>query len=330
MTTIDDLALASIEDVAQLIASKQISPVELTERMLARIERLDPALNAYMTVTGERAIEEARAAEREISTGSYRGALHGVPIAVKDLFATKGVRTTAGSRMLTDWLPDEDATVVTKLREAGAVNLGKLGMHEWAYGGTSDNLHFGAIHNPWNPAHVPGGSSGGSGAATAAGLAYATIGSDTGGSIRAPAALCGCVGLMPTYGRTSLYGAVPLSWTLDHAGPLTRTVRDAALVLSAISGADDLDPNTERRPVPDWIEGIERGAKGLRIGVPQQHFWDDLNPEVEQLCRQALAELEAAGAVIRETQYQPAAAYLGALGAVMLPEAAAYHAPNFP
>ena len=192
---------------------------------------------------------------------------------------------------------------VRKLAEAGAISVGKLGMHEWAFGTTSDNVHFGAIHNPWNVDHVPGGSSGGSGVATAAGLAFATLGSDTGGSIRMPAAACGCVGLMPTYGRASLYGAVPLSWNLDHPGPLTRTVRDAAIVLQAIAGFDPLDPATEDIAVPDLLEDIERGAKGLRIGVPKQYFWDNVDPEIDALVKKALHDLEAAGAIVREVEW---------------------------
>ncbi|MBF6601270.1 MAG: amidase [Dehalococcoidia bacterium] len=330
MTTTDDLAQASVEDVAGLIASKQVSPVEVTQGMLERIERLNPTLNAYLTVTADAALDEARLAGDEIAAGRRRGVLHGVPVAIKDLFATKGVRTTAGSRILEDWRPHEDATVVTRLRDAGAVSLGKLGMHEWAYGVSSDNAHFGPVRNPWDTERIPGGSSGGSGAATAAGLAYATLGSDTGGSIRIPAAFCGCVRLMPTYGRASLHGAIPLSWTLDHAGPLTRTVRDAAIVLQAISGADAGDPNSEDREVPNWLDGVERGPRGLRIGVPAQHFWENLDPEVERLCRAALAALEAAGASVREVPYPHAAAYAGAVTAVMFGDAAAYHAPNFP
>ncbi len=326
----DDLALASLEDVAKLIAAKQVSPVELTRQMLDRIERLNPRLNAYLTVTADQALDAARAAEREIAGGRYRGPLHGVPVAVKDLFATKGVRTTAGSKMLAEWLPDEDATVVAKLGDAGAVGLGKLGMHEFAYGVTSDNAHFGPVRNPWDTERIPGGSSGGSGAATAAGLAYATLGSDTGGSIRIPASFCGCVGLMPTYGRASLHGAIPLSWTLDHAGPLTRTVRDAAIVMRAISGADPLDPTTEDRPVPDWLDGIERGPKGLRIGVPKQYFWQDLDPGVERLARKALTDLEAAGASLREVDLPDITRYVPAVTNVMFAEAAAYHAPHFP
>ncbi|MDE3094638.1 MAG: amidase [Chloroflexota bacterium] len=326
----DDLALVSLEDVARLIAAKQVSPVELTREMLDRIERLNPKLNAYFTVTADQALDAARAAEREVAAGRYRGPLHGVPVAVKDLFATKGVRTTAGSKILGDWLPDHDATVVAKLNDAGAVNLGKLGMHEWAFGTTSDNVHFGPVRNPWDTARVPGGSSGGSGAATAAGLAYATLGSDTGGSIRIPAAACGCTGFMPTYGRASLHGAIPLSWSLDHPGPLTRTVRDAAIVGMAISGRDPLDPSTEDVTVADWLEGVERGARGLRIGVPRQYFYDNLEPEVERLVRSALAGLEAAGASLREVDWPEAGELIGPTTAVMFAEAAAYHAAHFP
>jgi aspartyl-tRNA(Asn)/glutamyl-tRNA(Gln) amidotransferase subunit A len=326
----DDVCLLSLEDVARRIAAKDVSPVEVTEAVLARIEALNPKLNAFITVTRDHALDQARATEREIAAGTYRGALHGVPIGVKDLFATKGVRTTAGSKILADWVPDFDATVVTKLNDAGAVNVGKLGLHEFAYGTTSDNVHYGAIHNPWNLDHVPGGSSGGSGAATAAGLAYATMGSDTGGSIRMPAAACGCVGFMPTYGRASLYGAVPLSWTLDHPGPLTRTVRDAAIVMQTISGADPLDRSTEDRPVPDWLDGIERGPQGLRIGLPKQHFWENLEPDVERLARKAIADLESAGASVREVEWPQIADYNRSFVAVMFAEASAYHAPNFP
>jgi aspartyl-tRNA(Asn)/glutamyl-tRNA(Gln) amidotransferase subunit A len=328
--TADELCCLSLEDVAARIAAKDVSPVEVTEAVLARIERLNPKLNAFITVSADRARAQARAAEREIAAGTYRGVLHGVPVAVKDLFATKGVRTTAGSKILADWVPDFDATVVAKLNDAGAVSVGKLGLHEFAYGTTSDNVHFGAIHNPWNLDCVPGGSSGGSGSATAAGLAFATLGSDTGGSIRMPAAACGCVGFMPTYGRASLYGAVPLSWTLDHPGPLTRSVRDAAIVMQAISGADPLDSSTEDRPVPDWLDGIERGPRGLCIGVPKQHFWDNLELKIERLVRKAIADLESAGASVREVDWPQLAQYNAAFIAVMCAEASAYHAPNFP
>ena len=329
MTANTELCVLSLEDAARLVASKQVSPVELTDATLARVASLNPALNAFITVTEEQARAAAREAEREIAAGRYRGPLHGIPVAVKDLFATKGVRTTAGSKILRDWGPDYDATVVTKLSEAGAVGLGKLGLHEFAFGTTSDNVHFGAVRNPWNLDHVPGGSSGGSGAATAAGLAFATLGSDTGGSIRIPAAACGCVGLMPTNGPASLYGAVPLSWSLDHPGPLTRTVRDAAIVLRAISGHDPLDLTTDARPVPDWLDGAERGPRGLRIGVPKQYFFDNLAPDIERLVRKALGDLESAGASLREVDWPQLSTYVGPTTAVMFAEASAYHAPHF-
>jgi len=326
----DDLALASIETVAAEIEARRISPVELTQSMLDRIARLNPQLNAYITVTAEAALDEARAAERDIAAGKHRGPLHGVPVAHKDLFATKGVRTTAGSKILDGWRPDDDATVVKKLRDAGAVCLGKLGMHEWAFGVTSDNAHYGPVRNPWDTSRIPGGSSGGSGAATAAGLAYATLGSDTGGSIRIPAHFCGCVGMMPTYGRASLHGAVPLAWTLDHPGPLARTVRDAAIMLQAIAGHDPLDPASVDRPVPDWLAGIDAGARGMRIGVPKQHFWGDLEPDVARLVRKAIDDLANEGASVRDVDFPQAAGWGGVAAAVMFAEAAAYHAPNFP
>jgi len=330
MKATSDITMLSLEDVAGRIAAKDVSPVEATEAALARIEALQPKLNAFVTVTAEQALAKAREAAKQIARGDYRGALHGVPVAIKDLFDTKGVRTTAGSKLLADNVPDRDATVVRKLDEAGAISVGKLGMHEWAFGVTSDNVHFGAVRNPWDPERVPGGSSGGSGAAVVTGMAYAALGSDTGGSIRIPAALCGCVGFMPTYGRASLFGAVPLSWSLDHPGPLARTVRDAAIVMQAISGYDPLDPTTEDRPVPDMLQGIERGPRGLRIGVPKQYFWDNLEPEVEALVRKAIADLEGAGVQVREVDWPRAAEYLQPTIAIMFADAAAYHAATFP
>jgi aspartyl-tRNA(Asn)/glutamyl-tRNA(Gln) amidotransferase subunit A len=328
---VDELCLLSIEDAAKLIVSKQLSPVELTDALLARIEALNPKLNAYMTVTAESARAEAKAAEAEIAAGKHRGALHGIPIAHKDLFDTKGVRTTAGMKIFADRVPDADAAVVERLREAGAISLGKLGMHEAAYGTTSDNVHFGAIKNPWDTERVPGGSSGGSGAAVAAGMTFAATGSDTGGSIRMPAAACGCVGLMPTYGRVSLRGAVPLSWTLDHAGPLTRTVRDAAIVLQSVAGHDPEDAGSVDVPVPDYLDAIDRGAKGLRVGlVTHPYFWATCEPEIARLVRQAAADLASAGADVREVDYPPIAAYQGAFAPIMFADAAAFHAPWYP
>jgi aspartyl-tRNA(Asn)/glutamyl-tRNA(Gln) amidotransferase subunit A len=330
MTTTPDLTFGSIEDAAALLASRQLSPVELAQAQLERVEQLQPKLNAFIVVTRDAALDEARVAEREIMAGNHRGPLHGIPIAHKDLFQTKGVQTTMGSSILRGWVPDEDAAVVTMLRDAGAVSLGKLGMHEWAYGTTSDNIHFGAIHNPWNLDHVPGGSSGGTGAAVAAGLIFAGTGSDTGGSIRMPAAACGCVGLMPTYGRVSLHGALPLSWTLDHAGPLARTVRDAAIMLQAIAGHDPRDPMTERVPVPDYLQGIDAGPKGLRIGVPKQFFWDNVEAPVADSVRGAIAAMESAGAEVREIDFPHVEKYAASYAPVMFADAMAYHEQYYP
>lgn len=329
MTDID-LALQSIEEVAGRIKAKELGAVELTTMMLERVERLNPALNAYITVTADVALEQARVAEGEIVAGRYRGTLHGVPIAHKDLFDTKGVRTTAGSKVLADRVPEADATVVRKLARSGAVMLGKLGMHEFAFGGTSDNPFYGTIRNPWGDAHCPAGSSGGAGSAIAAGLAYAVTGSDTGGSIRMPAAFCGAVGLMPTYGRASLAGAIALSWTMDHPGPLTRSVRDAAIVLQSIAGHDTDDRVTADRAVPDFLDGIEAGTKGLRIGVPKQYFREKCAADVWVAFEAALKAMESAGASVREFDFPEVEGYMSAAGTIIVVDAAAYHAEWFP
>ena len=320
----------TLEDAAALVRDRRVSPSELTEACLARIEAAEPQLNAFVTVTRDLARAQAREATAEIKSGRYRGPLHGIPVAVKDLFATQGIRTTAGSRILADWIPDEDATVVRKLREAGAVLLGKLGMHEFAYGVSSVNPHFGDVHNPWDATKIPGGSSGGSAVAVTAGEAYATLGSDTGGSIRIPASLCGCVGLKPTFGRASLFGAIPLAWSLDHPGPLARTVRDVAIATAAIAGFDPRDPISAERPVPDFLAGIDRGARGLRVGVPTDHVWDQCDPAIAGSVRGAIDALARAGAEIVEIRWPRAAEYAAASSAVLGVEARAYHEGSFP
>ncbi len=231
----------SISEAAELLRQKKISPVDLATACLDRIERLNPVLNAFITVIHESALAQARVAEDEIQHGKWRGPLHGIPIGLKDLIDTAGVRTTCGSALFADRVPTEDADVVQRLKRAGAVLLGKQNLQEFAYGGTSASSHFGAVHNPWNPKHIAGGSSGGSAAAVATGMCFGAIGSDTGGSIREPAAFCGVVGLKPTYGRVSTRGVFPLSWSLDHIGPICRNVRDAALMLEVIAGYDALD-----------------------------------------------------------------------------------------
>jgi aspartyl-tRNA(Asn)/glutamyl-tRNA(Gln) amidotransferase subunit A len=320
----------TLEDAAALVREGRVSPADLTEACLARIEAVEPRLNAFVNVTTDLARVQAREATAEIKSGRYRGPLHGIPVAVKDLFATQGIRTTAGSRILADWIPDEDATVVRKLREAGAVLLGKLGMHEFAYGVSSVNPHFGDVHNPWDATKIPGGSSGGSAVAVTAGEAYATLGSDTGGSIRIPASLCGCVGLKPTFGRASLFGAIPLAWSLDHPGPLARTVRDVAIATAAIAGFDPRDPISAERPVPDFLAGIDRGARGLRVGVPTDHVWDQCDPAIAGSVRGAIDALARAGAEIVEIRWPRAAEYAAASSAVLGVEARAYHEGSFP
>ncbi|HEX9899218.1 MAG TPA: amidase, partial [Candidatus Methylomirabilis sp.] len=240
----DNLTRLSIAEAGDLFRRRALSPVELTRAYLDRIRRLDGDLLAYITVLQDEALAAAAAAEREIARGEDRGPLHGIPIALKDLVMTRGVRTTCGSRILRDWVPDTDATVARRLADAGAVLLGKLNMHEFAYGPTGVNPHYGTSRNPWDRHRIPGGSSSGSGVAVAAGLCAGALGTDTGGSVRIPAALCGIVGLKPTYGRVSRAGVVPLAWSLDHVGPMTRTVTDAALLLQVLAGRDPADPST--------------------------------------------------------------------------------------
>jgi len=326
-----DLAFAGIAELAPRIAAGEVSPVALTEAALARIEALNPALNAFMTVTADRALAAARTAEAEIAEGRYRGPLHGVPLAVKDLFATEGVRTTGGSKLLADWVPDHDAAVVERLKAAGAVLLGKTGMHELAYGTTSNNALYGPVRNPWDPTCHPGGSSGGSAAAVAAGLAYGALGSDTGASIRQPAACCGIVRLKPSFGRISKFGALPLSWSLDHIGPMTRSVADAALMLQALAGPDPRDPNCADRPVPDYLAGLGTGVAavgGKRIALARGFFFADCDPEVAAAVTAAARTLEDLGARIEEIELPELdSAYLTG-GITIACEAAAYHAKN--
>lgn len=289
------LAFLSIDDASILLKTKKVSPVELTQACLSRIGRLNPQLNAFITVSTESALAEARQAEAEIHDGRWRGALHGIPIALKDLVDTSGVRTTAGSGLFKDRIPIEDAEVVRRLRAAGAVFLGKLNMHEFAYGGSAVISYFGPVRNPWNPAHCSGGSSGGSAAAVAAHLCYGAIGSDTGGSIREPASYCGIVGLKPTYGRVSTAGAIPLSWSLDHLGPMTRTVMDAALMLQGIAGYDPGDTASANMSVPRYAADIGSSISSLRIGVPRDYFYEGLHPDIHSAMEAALSVLKTLG-----------------------------------
>jgi aspartyl-tRNA(Asn)/glutamyl-tRNA(Gln) amidotransferase subunit A len=299
---LDDLIFLPIERLAPLVAKKKVSPVELTRALLERIERLDrgrsgPRLNAYLTVTAERALADAQRAETEIARCRDRGPLHGIPISLKDNFWTRGIRSTAGSKFLRDFVPDRDSVVAQRLRNAGAVLLGKTNLHEFAYGVTTENPHFGPTRNPWDTARIPGGSSGGSAAAIAAGLCYASVGSDTGGSIRIPAALCGIVGLKPAFGRVSCEGLVPLAPTFDHAGPLARSVADAALMLAAIAAGPG--GKAFHFSAAD-LRVLDRPVRKLRLGWPREYFWEKLDPEVRARAESAARFFEGEGAELEE------------------------------
>ncbi|HKN33623.1 MAG TPA: amidase [Terriglobales bacterium] len=290
----------AISEISEQVRRRLISPVELTKDCLHKIEKLNPGLNAFITVTAESALAEARAAEAEIQASHWRGPLHGIPIALKDLIDTTGVKTTAASALFKDRVPSEDAEIVRHLKAAGAVFLGKHNLHEFAYGGSSVVSYFGAVHNPWNAQHIAGGSSGGSAAAVAAGLCYAAVGTDTAGSIREPAAICGIVGLKPTYGRVSARGVIPLSCSLDHVGPLTRTVADCALELQALAGFDSADPHSANVPLQNYVEALDTPTRHFRVGVPRTFFYDDLHPDVAWVVDQALSVVSNVTADVRE------------------------------
>ena len=328
----NELHYLTLTQAAAGLRQKKFSPLELTAACLKRIEAKGTPLSCFITLTAERAMEQAKKAEAEIAGGQIRGQLHGIPIALKDLYATKGIRTTCHSAVLQDWIPDYDATTVTKLADAGAVMLGKLGMHEFAFGGPSVDAPFPAVKNPWNTAHIPGGSSSGSGAALAAGFCFGALGSDTGGSIRTPSAHCGIVGIKPTYGRVSRYGVVPLSWSLDHAGPMARTVEDCALLLRTLSGYDANDPASLDLPIPDYLAALKDGIHGLRIGVPRAHWFDEnlgIDPQTESVFNQALRTLESIGAKIIEIDGKPFSIARKANQTILTAEAFAYHEPTF-
>ena len=322
-----ELVWASLAELARQVAARRVSPVEVVQAHLDRIGKLDGALRAFLTVTGDQALEAARAAEQAVMAGRPLGPLHGVPIALKDLYCTKGVRTTGGSKILGDWIPEEDATVVTRLAAAGAISLGKLNMHEFAYGPEGLNVHYGTPRNPWDAAthRICGGSSSGSGAAVAAGLCAGALGSDTGGSIRIPSSLCGLSGLKPTYGRVSRAGALPLSWSLDHVGPMCRSAADCALVLGAMAGYDPRDPTSSVLPVPDYAAALSGEVTGLRIGVLRRFFLESADEEVARAVEAAVAALQGLGATAAEAALPLMAHAAGASTAVLAPEAYAYH-----
>jgi aspartyl-tRNA(Asn)/glutamyl-tRNA(Gln) amidotransferase subunit A len=286
----DQLALRDLTEVSRAVQKKEVSPVELTKACLARIEKLNPSLNAFITVTDTAALEAAGKAEAEIARGEWKGPLHGIPLAVKDLVETAGVKTTAASAVLKDNVPAGDAEVIRRLKSAGAILLGKLNLHEFAYGGSGILGHFGPARNPWNTAHVTGGSSSGSAAAVAACLCYGAIGTDTAGSIRLPAACCGITGLKPTYGLVSARGVIPLSWSLDHVGPMARTAADAALILQAIAAYDPQDVGSQKFPPVYYPSAIEESIAGLRLGLARD-FWNQVDGEIKSAVDTAVTAL---------------------------------------
>jgi aspartyl-tRNA(Asn)/glutamyl-tRNA(Gln) amidotransferase subunit A len=326
-----NLCYLTIGQASGLIRRRELSPVELTRAFLDRIDAVDGKLHSYITVLADEALEEARAAEAEILKGEYRGALHGIPLAHKDLYDTAGVLTTSGSRVDENRVPAEDSTVIARYREAGSVLLGKLSMHEYALGGPDFSTPFEPARNPWNLDHIPGGSSSGSGAAVAAGLCIGALGSCTGGSIRGPAFLCGTVGLKATYGRVSRSGVVTLSWSQDHCGPLTWTVEDAAHMLQAIAGRDPKDPTSSSAPVPDYSASLREDVGGLVVGVPR-HFFFSPNPavsgEVQSIVEKVLVELEGLGASLEEVDIPSLEYERGVNSVIMLCEAFAFHEKN--
>ena len=318
------LAGLTLKQASDQLRAKRVSPVDLTQACLKRIEKYNPVLHAFITTTADQALAEARQAESDLRRGNRRGPLHGVPIALKDNIDTAGIRTTGGSELFKDRVPQEDAEVARRLKNAGAILLGKLNLVEFAYGGNPTVTYFGTVHNPWALDRTPGGSSSGPGAAIAADLCFGTLGTDTAGSVRNPAANCGIVGLKPTYGRVSLRGVIPLSWTLDHCGPLTRTVEDTALLMNVIAGYDEQDPATVDNPVPDYTRALRMPTAKLRLGRPAAYF-EGLHPEFAEAMDAALAVLHKLTAGIAEVTLPPTVN--GAL--LWGPEALAYHAKWF-
>ena len=319
-----DLLSSTISELAPRIRSGEISPVELTEAALAHAETIHQALNTFITLLPEQAMNQASEEEAAIARGEYKGPLQGIPIGLKDNLATAGIRTTLGTKVLADYVPDEDAEVAVRCRAAGAVILGKENMEEFAAGATSNNPHFGAVRNPWGTEHVPGGSSGGGGANVAAEVTFASLGTDLGGSVRLPGAFCGVVGLKQTFGRVSQRGLLVTSYNGDHIGPMTRSVADSAIVLQVIAGHDPLDPSSVPVPVPDYTAGLGKGVRGLRMGVPSNHYFEELDPEVEEATRRAVAALEELSAISVPIDL-PMMKYIGAVRMAAMSDAIVTH-----
>ena len=316
-----DLAGLTIKQASELLRRKAATPVDLTEACLKRIDQLNPGVNAYITVTREQALAAAREMADEQRRGKWRGPLHGIPIALKDNIDTAGIRTTAASELFKDRVPTEDAEVARRLKNAGAILVGKTNMHEFAYGTTSAVTYFKPVHNPWALDRIPGGSSGGSAAATSADMCLGSLGTDTGGSVRIPASFCGVVGFKPTYGRVSCRGVIPLSWTLDHVGPISKTVEDAALLLDAIAGYDQMDPASADAPVPEYTRALAMPVAKLRLGLPRSPYFEGVDPEVQKAVEDAVNVLAKLTAGASDVVLPPTTG-LNLIG----PEAYAYHA----
>jgi aspartyl-tRNA(Asn)/glutamyl-tRNA(Gln) amidotransferase subunit A len=294
-----EVRIATISSLSELIRKREISPVEVVNAFLERIETVQKNINAFITILEREARQAAKHAEDEIVKGNYRGPLHGIPFAAKDLFFTAGIKTTCGSRILADFVPEENATVIARLIEAGAILIGKTNMHEFAFGTTNLNNHYGHARNPWNLEHMTGGSSGGSAAAVAGSCVLLALGTDTGGSIRIPSALCGVVGLKPTFGRVSKHGVYPLCWSLDHPGLMTRTAADAAIAVGFMAGYDPKDPCSKDVPVGDYYSCLTGDIKGIRVGVPDTFYFEQIEPEVKALAEKAIDGLKDLGAEVR-------------------------------
>lgn len=320
-----EICFLTISQLADIIQRRELSPVDVTQALLDRIEDLNPKLNAYILVLKDAALQMAAEAERSIVQGNYFGPLHGVPISLKDIVVTNGVRTTCGSKVLRNYIPDYDATIVERLRASGAIIVGKTNLHEFALGTTTVNPHYGATRNPWDTERISGGSSGGSAAALAASLCFGSIGTDTGGSIRIPSAFCGTVGLKPTFGRVSRFGVIPLSWSLDHVGPMAKTVKDTALMLQVISGWDVRDPTSRRVPVPNYSDVLDGDVRGLKVGIAEELFLDNVSEPVKQASDEALKAIQNLGVHFEEIRL-PNLKYVPAIyNNILLPEAASYH-----
>jgi aspartyl-tRNA(Asn)/glutamyl-tRNA(Gln) amidotransferase subunit A len=326
MTHTDDVAHLSVWELGQRLAARELSAVELTRHYLQRIDEHNAELNAFITVEADYSLAQAIQADRSLAAGDQHHPLTGIPVALKDIIPTAGLRTTAGSRVLDDWVPDTDPPVVRRLRSCGAVVIGKTNLHEFGYGGTSENERFGPVRNPWDPRRVAGGSSGGSAAAVAAGLAAAAVGTDTAGSVRIPACQCGTVGFKPTYGRVPTAGVIPLGWSLDHVGAITRTVRDAELLLNAMSG--------RRRQCPDHLGATASASsapvEGLRVGLPHRYAFDGVDPDIAELVRNAVAALTSLGVTVEEVDVPGLELATSTVYTIIAVEASAYHSRWWP